>query len=214
MGVFREFEVWPKIYHRSFCALCNIVFYCTYRDISRVYCDMYAHHKRFNLISLGLVPINLPICFRVISLVLQQAYNCPSPVGVSSMMTSSNGNIFRISDLLCGEFTGPRWIPSTKAFDAELWCFLYLRPNKQLSEQSWGWWIETPSCSLRRHCNVKNCAQTRNANPFKSVTKPNKRLVCIISEVNLFCEAHIINTYILHKENYICHTACTTVSLP
>ena len=37
------------------------------------------------------------------------------------MMTSSNGNIFRFTGLLCGEFTGPRWIPPTKASDAELW---------------------------------------------------------------------------------------------
>ena len=40
------------------------------------------------------------------------------------MMTSSNGNIFRVTDRLCGEFTGHRWIPRTKASDAELWCFL------------------------------------------------------------------------------------------
>ena len=26
------------------------------------------------------------------------------------MMTSSNGNIFRVTGHLCGEFTGPRWI--------------------------------------------------------------------------------------------------------
>ena len=39
------------------------------------------------------------------------------------MMTSSNGNIFRVTGHLCGEFTGPRWIPRTKASDAELWCF-------------------------------------------------------------------------------------------
>ena len=41
-----------------------------------------------------------------------------------NMMTSSNGNIFRVTGHLCGEFTGPRRIPSTKATDAELWCFL------------------------------------------------------------------------------------------
>ena len=40
-----------------------------------------------------------------------------------SMMTSSNGNIFRVTGHLCGEFTGD--------FD--------LRLNKQLSKQSWGW---------------------------------------------------------------------------
>ena len=29
------------------------------------------------------------------------------------MMTSSNGNIFRVTGHLCGEFTGHRWIPHT-----------------------------------------------------------------------------------------------------
>ena len=43
------------------------------------------------------------------------------------MMTSSNGNIFRVTGHLCGEFTGPRWIPHTKASDAELWCMLPIK---------------------------------------------------------------------------------------
>ena len=38
-------------------------------------------------------------------------------------MASSNGNIFRVAGPLCGEFTGHRWIPLTKASDTELWCF-------------------------------------------------------------------------------------------
>ena len=38
-------------------------------------------------------------------------------------MTSSNESIFRATGLLCGEFTGHRWILHTKASDAELWCF-------------------------------------------------------------------------------------------
>ena len=41
------------------------------------------------------------------------------------MMTSSNGNIFSVTGHLCGEFTGRRWIPRTKASDAEVWCFLW-----------------------------------------------------------------------------------------
>ena len=45
------------------------------------------------------------------------------------MMTSSNGNIFRVTGHLCGEFTGLRWIPRTKASDAELWCFLWCPSN-------------------------------------------------------------------------------------
>ena len=73
------------------------------------------------------------------------------------MMTSLNGNIFCGTGPLCGEFTGHWWFPLTKASDADLWCFFYLRPNKRLSKQSWGWWFETPARSLWRHCiNVKS----------------------------------------------------------
>ena len=31
--------------------------------------------------------------------------------------------------------------------------FFDLSLNKRLSKQSWGWWFETPSCPLWRHCN-------------------------------------------------------------
>ena len=49
-----------------------------------------------------------------------------------AMMTSSNGNIFRVTGPLCGEFTGHWWIPLTKlkANDAELWCFLWSAPEQ------------------------------------------------------------------------------------
>ena len=46
-----------------------------------------------------------------------------------SMMTSSNGDIFRVTGPLWGEFTGHRWIPLTKASDAELWCSLWSAPE-------------------------------------------------------------------------------------
>ena len=70
------------------------------------------------------------------------------------MMTSSNGNIFHVTGLLCGEFTSPRWILRTKASNEELWSVLwYLRLNKRLSKYSWGWWSETPSRPLWRLCN-------------------------------------------------------------
>ena len=70
------------------------------------------------------------------------------------MVMSPNGNIFRVTGHLCGEFTGHRWIPRTKAYDVELWCFFDLRLNKRLSKQSWGSWFETPSRTLWRHCNA------------------------------------------------------------
>ena len=39
------------------------------------------------------------------------------------MMTSSNGNIFRVHSSLCRDFTGHWWIAPTEASDAELWFF-------------------------------------------------------------------------------------------
>ena len=47
-----------------------------------------------------------------------------------------------------GEFPAQR--PVTRSFDV----FFDLRLNKRLSKQSWGWWFETLSHSLWRHCNV------------------------------------------------------------
>ena len=70
------------------------------------------------------------------------------------MMTSSNGNIFRVTGPLCGEFACHRWMPLTKASDAKLWCFFHLRLNKRLSKQSWGWWFETSSRSLWRRDDI------------------------------------------------------------
>ena len=46
-----------------------------------------------------------------------------------------------------GEFLSQR--PVTRSFDV----FFGLRLSKCLRKQSWGWWFETPSRSLWRHCN-------------------------------------------------------------
>ena len=61
------------------------------------------------------------------------------------MMTSSNVSIFCVTGPLCGEFTGHRWIPHTKASNAELWCFLWSVP--------WinGWVNNREAGDLRRH---------------------------------------------------------------
>ena len=62
---------------------------------------------------------------------------CTSLVDIS--MTSSNEYIFRFTGLLWGESTGHRWIPLTKASDAELWCFLWSAPEQTVKQT-----IETP----------------------------------------------------------------------
>ena len=73
--------------------------------------------------------------------------------GMRYMITSSNGNIFRVTGPLCGEFTGSGEFhtqrPLTRSFDV----FFDLRQNKRLSKQPRGWWFEAPSWSLWRQCN-------------------------------------------------------------
>ena len=95
------------------------------------------------------------ICFTMGKLWLKQTILCMGgTTEFQDMMTSSNGNIFRVTGHLCGEFTSPGEFPTqrpvTRGFDV----FFDLRLNKRLSKQPWGWWFETPSWSLWRQCNV------------------------------------------------------------
>ena len=69
------------------------------------------------------------------------------------MMTSSNGNIFRVTGHLCGEFTGPGEFPTQRPVTRSFDVYFDLRPNKRLSKQSWDCRFETQSRSLWRHCN-------------------------------------------------------------
>ena len=72
---------------------------------------------------------------------------------VNVMMTSSNGNTFRVTGHLCAEFTA-WWIPAQRPVTRSFVVFFDLRLNQRLSKQSWGWWFETPSRSSWRHCKV------------------------------------------------------------
>ena len=60
---------------------------------------------------------------------------------------------FRVTGNLWREFTVtgefPAQKPVTRIFDV----FIHLRLNKQLSKQWYGWWFDTPSHPLGRHCN-------------------------------------------------------------
>ena len=85
------------------------------------------------------------------------------------MVTSSNGNMFRVTGLLWGETTGHRWIPLmwgettghrwiplTKARTRSFDVFFDLCLIKRLSKQSRCRWFETPSRSLWHHCNCSH----------------------------------------------------------
>ena len=70
-----------------------------------------------------------------------------------NMMTSSNENIFLVTGHLCGEFTIDRWIPAQRPVRRSSNVLFDPHLNKRLSKQWWGWWFETSSCPLWRHCN-------------------------------------------------------------
>ena len=100
------------------------------------------------------------------------------------MITSSNGNIFRVLAL---------WSPMNSAHKGQWRGALMF---SMLSKQSWGWWFETPSRSLWRHCNdrqlfqcgagvsaILKCLRARKASKLgvikrginRSVDSPHKR---------------------------------------
>ena len=64
-----------------------------------------------------------------------------------------------------GEFTAQR--PVTQSFDV----FFDLCLNERLSKKSWGWWFETPSCPLWRHCNAINACMYRCEHIWPSICR-------------------------------------------
>ena len=70
------------------------------------------------------------------------------------MMTSSNGNISALLDICTGNSPVPGEFPAQRPVTRIFGVFFDLCLNKPLSKQSWGWWFETLSCPLWRHCNA------------------------------------------------------------
>ena len=68
-------------------------------------------------------------------------------------MSSSNGNIFRVTGHLCGNSPVPGEFSAQKPVTRSYGVFFDLRLNKRLSKQSWGWWFETLSCPFWRQRN-------------------------------------------------------------
>ena len=70
--------------------------------------------------------------------------HCSKKTRKKHMMTSSNGNIFSVIGPLWGEFIGHRWIPLSKASDAELLCLPWF-------VQTNGWENHRDAGDLRWH---------------------------------------------------------------
>ena len=108
------------------------------RYASRLSCYILIRVKVIMVIVDGLVPI----WHRVIC-------NCHDDVRrfTQTRVPQHNGKTWWRHQMVTGEFPAQR--PVTRSFDV----FSDLRLNKRLSKQWCGWWFETPSRPLWRHCN-------------------------------------------------------------
>ena len=86
-----------------------------------------------------------------------------------------------------GEFPAQR--PVTRSFDV----VFDLRLNKRLSQQSWGWWFETLSRPLWRHCFVMawHCPSGSPSSPLTMRTLTQFFLIRIVS----FLDTRYIRTF-------------------
>ena len=136
------------------------------------------------------------------------------------MMTSSNGNIFRVTGHLCGEFTGefPTQRLVTRGFDI----FLDLRLNKGLSKQSRGWWFETLTCPLWRQCNdsklqmctsfvtlILNWVNISQINQFFSVF-PLNTYIWASPSINMSRVRHCIVSFVVYTQVHNLDANCTS----
>ena len=70
------------------------------------------------------------------------------------MMPSSKGNIFGVTGPLWGNSPVTGEFPTQRPVTRSFGDFFDLRLKQRLSKHSWGWWFETQSRPLWRHCNV------------------------------------------------------------
>ena len=107
----------------------------------------------------GIVLVFISIIIHITDIALYIAIQNPQVIKeclkVLDMMTSSNGNIFRVTGPLCGEFTGPGEFPAQRPVTRNFDVSFDLRLNKRLCKQAWGWWFETPAWSLWRQRDVR-----------------------------------------------------------
>ena len=90
----------------------------------------------------------------------QKSWWCHQMETFSALLALCAGN-----SPVTGEF------PSQRPVTRSVGVFFELGLNERLSKQSWGWWFETPSFSLWRHCNGHGIGLVPHRQILDSATK-------------------------------------------
>ena len=98
---------------------------------------------------------------------IMRAFNCiskwmtgntttlsPSPVSAPSWWRHQMETFSALLAICAGNSPVPDEFPAQRPVTRSFDVFYDLRLNKRLSKQSWGWWFETLSHPLWRHCNA------------------------------------------------------------
>ena len=119
----------------------HIFVYCAYQHSSRVKCKIWSHQ------------------FIIIWMITTK--NCP---WIWIMMETSAVTWTPHEDVIKWKHFPRYWpfgnsqvaseFPTQRQVTRSSDVFFDMRPNKRLSKQSWGWWFETSSRPLWRHCNA------------------------------------------------------------
>ena len=94
-----------------------------------------------NILSkFGMVYTSIGICapYTLYIIKFEFRFQVRDPESSVTMMTSSNGNIFRVTGPLCGEFTGPGEFPTQRPVTRSFDVFFDLGLNKRLSKHEAG----------------------------------------------------------------------------
>ena len=126
-----------------------------------------------------------------------------------SMKTSSNGNIFRVTGLLCGEPTVTVEFPSQRPVMQSFVVFLDLRLSKRLTKQPTRRWFGTQSRSLWRHftaCSQTGCPWQSDRHIFQGAWYVKHSYIIALKNAWRLCfvVSEIINSYV-YEENLVWH---------
>ena len=125
------------------------------------------------------------------------------------MMTSSNGNISALLAICTGNSPMTGEFPTQRPVTRNSNVFLHLRLNKSLSKQSLGWWFETQSCSLWRHCNAMCILRMGCIWFWGSEHQENDQITCNICHSNCFlqkiisCRWNITISHVTRNSRYM-----------